>query len=185
MAFWIPPTYTNCRSYLYYGRPASQMRTLYFCPVASFFLLLLFARLISVAQIGCLPYLHTWCGLIANLECRSEMCCTRLAGNSRRKNDPKNCCLCTIARRTSLSGWIFATKPCIDSPKKNLLSSNISSTCPHNTANFGPNFFGFRVLAALLHGTLVMGISQTLRRWTEGATYIWQGGLHLGHWPTF
>jgi len=26
----------------------------------------------------------------------------------------------------------------------------------------------FRVLAALLHGTIVVGISQTLRRWTEG-----------------
>jgi len=26
------------------------------------------------------------------------------------------------------------------------------------------NFSGFRVLAALLHGTLVLGVSQTLRR---------------------
>ena len=24
---------------------------------------------------------YTWCGLSANLECRSEICCTRLAGN--------------------------------------------------------------------------------------------------------
>jgi len=66
-------------------------------------------------------------------------------------------------------------------------------------ANFGPlaaeicwrvwgtpaNFNGFRVLAALLPGTLVVGVSQTLRRWTEGATYIWQGGHHVGHRPTF
>jgi len=52
---------------------------------------------------------------------------------------------------------------------------------PHtssNMVNFGPltaeiglpvwgtpaNFNGFRVLAALLHGTLVVGVSQTLRR---------------------
>jgi len=35
-----------------------------------------------------------------------------------------------------------------------------------------PNVNGFRVLAALLHGTLVVGVSQTLPRWTEGATYI-------------
>jgi len=62
--------------------------------------------------------------------------------------------------------------------EKNLLNSNISSIYPHNMANFGPlmaeigfvvwgtpaNFNGFRVLAALLHGTLVMGVSQTLRR---------------------
>ena len=47
------------------------------------------------------------------------------------------------------------------------------------------NFNGFRVLAALLHGTLVVGVSQTLWRWTEGATYIRQGGHHAGHWPTF
>ena len=40
-------------------------------------------------------------------------------------------------------------------------------------------------MAALLHGTLVVGVSQTLRRWTEGATYIRQGDHHVGHWPTF
>jgi len=32
---------------------------------------------------------------------------------------------------------------------------------------------------------LVMGVSQTLRRLTEGATYVWQGDHHVGHWPTF
>jgi len=37
------------------------------------------------------------------------------------------------------------------------------------------NLNGFRVLAALLHGSPVLGVSQTLRRWTEGATYIQQG----------
>ena len=47
------------------------------------------------------------------------------------------------------------------------------------------NFNGFRALAALLHGSLVVGVSQTLRRWREGATYIRQGGHHVGHWPTF
>jgi len=76
---------------------------------------------------------------------------------------------------TTLSVYIFATKARIDNPKKNLLSSNISSTSPHSMVNFGPlaaeiislvwgtpgNFNGFRVLAALLHGTLVVGNSQT------------------------
>jgi len=38
------------------------------------------------SEIGCLPYFHTWCGLSANLECMSEMCCTRLAENTGRKN---------------------------------------------------------------------------------------------------
>ena len=27
------------------------------------------------SQSGCLPYFHKWCGLSANLECRSETCC--------------------------------------------------------------------------------------------------------------
>jgi len=66
----------------------------------------------------------------------------------------------------------------ISTMEKNLLSSNISSICPHNMMNFGPlaaemgpvvwgtpaNFNRFRVLAALLHGTVVVGVSQTLRR---------------------
>jgi len=30
-----------------------------------------------------------------------------------------------------------------------------------------------------------VGVSQTLRRWTEGATYVRQGDHHVGHWPTF
>jgi len=74
--------------------------------------------------------------------------------------------------------YIFSTKARIDNQKKNLLSSNISSTFPHNMVNFGPlaaeicwrvwgtpaNFNGFRVLAALQHGTPVLGVSQTLRR---------------------
>jgi len=76
---------------------------------------------------------------------------------------------------TILSGYIFATKAYIDNRKKNLLSSNISSTCSHNMVNFGPlaaeilslvwgtpgNFNWFRVMAALLHGTLEVGVSQT------------------------
>jgi len=71
--------------------------------------------------------------------------------------------------------------------EKNLLNSNTFSTCSHSMVNFGPltaeicwrdwgtpsNFNGFRVLAELLHGTLV-----------EGATYIRQRGHHVGHWPT-
>jgi len=32
---------------------------------------------------------------------------------------------------------------------------------------------------------LVVDVSQTLRRWTDGATYIGQGDHQVGHWPTF
>jgi len=62
--------------------------------------------------------------------------------------------------------------------EKNLLNIDASSTRPLNMVNFGlltaeiswrvwgtpANFNGFRVLAALLHGTLVVSVSQTLRR---------------------
>ena len=99
---------------------------------------------------------------------------------------------------TTLSGYIFATKACIDNRKK-MLSSNISPTCPHNMVNFGllaaeifslvwgtpGNLNGFCLLAALLHSTLVVGVSQTLRHWTVCATYILQGSHHVRHWPTF
>jgi len=71
---------------------------------------------------------------------------------------------------------------------------NISSTCPPEYGELRPtsgwvwgtpaNFNKFPALAALLHGTLVVGVSQTLRRWTEGATYIRQGGHHCLP-PTF
>jgi len=45
----------------------------------------------------------------------------------------------------------------------------------------------YPILAALLHGTRIVGVRQTLRRWAEGATYrpIRPGGHHVGHWPTF
>jgi len=83
--------------------------------------------------------------------------------------------------------------------EKNLLNIDTSFTCPCNMANFGrltaeicwrvwgtrANFNGFRVLAALLHGILVVGVIQTLRFWTEGATCIRQGAHHVKHWPHF
>jgi len=81
--------------------------------------------------------------------------------------------------RTTLSGYIFAIKARIDN-RKNLLSSNISSTCPHNMVNFGPlaaeidslvwgtpgNFNGFRVLATLLQRRRSTEVNQTLH-------YVW------------
>jgi len=99
---------------------------------------------------------------------------------------------------TTLSGYIFATKARINNQKKPVKQQYLRDKA-YNVVNFGPlvaeigslvwgtpaNFKGFHVLAALLHGTPVVGISQTLRHWTEGATYIRQGGHHVGHWPTF
>jgi len=139
----------------------SHGRPIIFLPCGFYltFFLLFFPRLmLAVAE---------WCGPSVNLECRSEMCCMRLAGNAGPKKSPSG------HHRTTLSGYIFATKACINNRKKNLLNSDISPTRPHNMVNSGPlmaeirsgvsgtpaNFNGFRVLAALLHGTLVVGVS--------------------------
>jgi len=59
-------------------------------------------------------HIFTRCGLSANLECRSEMCCPRLAENAGCKNSP------SAHHRTTLSGYIFAAKACID---------NLEETC--------------------------------------------------------
>ena len=50
------------------------------------------------SQIGCLPYFYTWRGPSADLECRSKMCCSRLAANTGRKKVAKNRHLGTIAQ---------------------------------------------------------------------------------------
>ena len=75
-----------------------------------------------------------------------------------------------------MSGYIFAIKACIDSRKKNLLSSNIPSTRLHNMVNFGSlvaeiglpvwgtpaNFNRFRMLASLLWRRHSTEVNQTL-----------------------
>jgi len=99
----------------------------------------------------------------------SEMRCTRLTENTGRKNPFWH-------YRTTFSGGIFAPEACIDNRKK-LVKHGYLPTC-HNVANFGllmaeicwrvwgtpANFNSFHVLAALLYGTLVVVISQTLQR---------------------
>jgi len=69
------------------------------------------------AHIGCLPYFDTWCGPSANLECMSETCCARLAGNAGPQNSPKKSS--PERHRTNLSGHIFATKARINNRRKN------------------------------------------------------------------
>ena len=100
----------------------------------------------------------------------SELCCTRLAENTGRKNHAKS----PSARHdTTLYSNIFATKALIDNWKK-ILSSNISSRCPHNIVKFGPltaeigsGVWGtpanwFRVLALLLQRCHSLEANQTL-----------------------
>jgi len=123
------------------------------------------------------------------------MCCAWLAGNAGPKKSPKIAIWAPSNNCRAISSQLRH----VSTIGKNLLNSNMSPTRPHNMVNFSllaaeicwqvwgtpANFNGFRILTALLHGILVVGVSQTLWRWTEGATYIRQGGHHVGHWPTF
>ena len=90
--------------------------------------------------------------------------------------------------RTTLSGYIFATKAHIDNRKK-MLSTNMSSTCPHNMVNFGllaaeigwpvwgtpANFNWFRVLAALLHAASSSGRQPNFAALNRGR-YVYSAG---------
>jgi len=88
----------------------------------------------------------------------------RLGENTGRKKSP------FWHHRTTLSGCIFGAEAYIDNWKKNLLNINISldvlltAEICWRVWGSPTNFNGFRILAALLHGILVVGVSQTLRR---------------------
>ena len=87
--------------YLFMVALCNRSDHIYFHPVfcSSFF----FPHSCQPSQSGCLPYLPIWCGLSANLRCRSETCCTRLWKCMTQKLPPAH-------HRTTLSGYIFATK---------------------------------------------------------------------------
>jgi len=101
----------------------------------------------------------------------SEMCCTQLAENTGRKNRHFG----TIAQ---FCRPVSSQLRHISTVGKNLLNIDTSSTRRRNMVNFGlltakicwrvwgtpAHCNGFRVLAALLHGTLVVDVSETLRR---------------------
>jgi len=105
----------------------------------------------------------------ANLECRSVICCTRLAGNTGRKNDAK---IAIAQLRRAISSQLRHASAI----GKKLLNSNISPTCPYNMVNFGPlaaeiislvwgttaNFNGFRILISLLQPHRSPEANQTL-----------------------
>jgi len=110
-----------------HGRPLGQ--AIIFCSCGFCLLLLSFFFLAYSRRSQIL------CGLSANLECRSDICCTRLVGNAGCKKSPKMRHY-SAHRLTNSLGYIFAIKACIDNRRK-LLNSNISSTYVNNMVNFG------------------------------------------------
>jgi len=88
----------------------------------------------------------------------------RLAENTGRKKVAKNRHLGTIAQ---LCRAMSSQLRQVSTIGKNLLSSNMSSTCPHNMVNFSPlaaeKFQRVSRLGSVSARHLVVGISQTLR----------------------
>jgi len=153
-----------------YGHPADLTSCGFFFFLSFFSLPNLSGRRVDVYHTSTI---YTWCGLSANLECRSEMCCTQLTGNTGRKNDAKNRHLRTIAQLCQAVS--LQLRHVLTIGKKNLLNSNMFSICLRNMANFGllmaeigsgvwctlANFNRFHVLALLLHRCHSLEANQT------------------------
>jgi len=103
------------------------------------------------------------------------MCCTWLAENTGLKKSPKIHYLGTIAQLCrAISSQPRHVSTIGKKRVKQQYVPNMSLQCGElgpQAAEMGSliwgtpaNFNGFHVLASLLHGTLVVGISQTLRR---------------------
>ena len=143
---------------------------------------------------ACLPYFDTSCGLSANLECRSEMCCSRLAANTGRKKVAKNRHLGTIAQicraiSSQLRHILTIGKKLVKqqyvfhmSPQYGELRPT-SSWDPSGSLRHPCKFQPVSRLASITARHLVVGVSQTLRCWTEGATYVRQATITLGIGP--
>ena len=100
--------------------------------------------------------------------------------------------------RTTLSGYIFATKARIDNRKKLVKQQYVLHISPQygelrptsgwdrlTSLGYPCKFQLFSRLGSVTARHLVGGVSQTLRRWTEGASYIRQGDHHVGLRSTF
>ena len=92
------------------------------------------------------------------------------------KTDPALKNMPSAHHRTVLSDYIFTIKACIDNRKKKLVKQQcllhmfsqygelrpLAAEICWRVCGTPANFNGFCILAALLHGTLVVGVSQTL-----------------------
>jgi len=109
-------------------------RPLYFCPVVSstFYLQCFSSPNLSRRR---LDVYHTWCGLSVNLWCRLKYAARGSLKNTGRKKSPKIRHLRTIAE---VCRAISSQLRQVSTIGKKLLSSNTSSTQPHNMVTFGP-----------------------------------------------
>jgi len=99
---------------------------------------------------------------------------------------------------TILSGYIFSTQAHIDHQKNLLKQQYVLHMSPQygelrptsgwersGSSRHPCKFQRVSRLGSVTARHLVVGVSQTLQRWTEGSMYVRQGDHHVGHWPTF
>jgi len=115
----------------------------------------------------------SWCGPSANLECRSEVCCTAARWKCTTQKDRQKFAI--WAPLHNFVGLYVRNEGTYWQSEKNFLNSNIS-ICPHSMVNFGlltaeicwrvwgipANFNAFRVLASLLQRRHSTEVNQTL-----------------------
>jgi len=78
---------------------------------------------------------HTSCGPSPNLDCRSEMCCTRLAGNAGRKNGHK---FAIWAPSHNFVGLYLPNEGTYRQSEKKLIKQQYLLHMSHSMVNFGP-----------------------------------------------
>ena len=129
----LPITTVKSRLFTLLWPPCVADADIIFSSVVSSFFFFFFSPNLSGRRLDVYhTYVHTWCGLSANLECRSEMCCARLAaGRKSRQKSPSR------HHRTTFSGYIVATKAHIDNRRK-LVKQQYVLHMSHNMVNFGP-----------------------------------------------
>jgi len=124
------------------------------------------------------------------------MCCMRLAANTGCKKVATNRHLGTIPQ---LCWAISFHLRHVSRIGKKLVEQQYVLQMPPQYGELRPTN-GWDRLTSLWHPTkfqlvsrlgsitarhVLVGVSQTLRHWTEGATYVQQGDHLVGHWPTF
>jgi len=104
LCFYLP--HSKYMRRINYGRPNIE-QAIIFLPCGFFFYLLsIFFSSPNLSRRRLDVYhTYTWCGLSANLRCRSETCCTRLAKSTGRKKSPKLRHRVTIAQICPAISW--------------------------------------------------------------------------------
>jgi len=124
------------------------------------------------------------------------MCCTRLAEHTGCKQSPKNRHLGTI---TQLRWAICLQLRHVSTIEKKLVKHQYllhmspqygelrptSSWDPSGSLKHPCKFQWLSRFGSITARHSSIGHQYTLRHWRAGATYIWQGGHHDGHWHTF